>query len=280
MRFPAGEYTYVGTTDTDWSGDPSSAVATADDVSYVIDAVNANFLTKLNLGDVTATWAGVRPLIAEEGSPSPSDVSRDYEIRRGPAGVYTICGGKLTTARSMAEDLLNRVIEKEGAAFSRKPARCRTDRVPLPGAVPGFDRYRAQATADLVSGWGLSPAAARNLVNTYGVRHTKVLGLAARDVALLAPLCDGGDELLVQATYAAREEMAVTLEDFLRRRSNLMLFGPPGRASAFASAAGVFATVLGWDEAEKMRQLAAVEREVKRMMSFAGNVPGTPTLDR
>lgn len=264
---PAGEHTYIGTTDTDWSGDPGEAVATSSDVEYTIDAVNANFETELTAADATATWAGVRPLVAEEGAPTPSDVSRDYELLEGPPGVYSICGGKLTSARSMARDMLDHVIEKEGAAFARKPGRSRTSRALLPGAVAGFARYRSRAVADLVEGWGLAEGAARNLVDTYGTRHTRVLGLAARD-ATLQEAFDGSDALLVQAAFAASDEMAVTLEDFMRRRSDLMLFGGGGPAAADA-AARVMGPLLGWDDGERKRQIESYEGEVARMMSFA-----------
>ncbi|MCH8813970.1 MAG: glycerol-3-phosphate dehydrogenase/oxidase [Chloroflexi bacterium] len=276
---PAGNYTYVGATDTDWSGDPDGATAAADDVSYTIDAVNANFETKLTAADVTATWAGVRPLIAEEGAPSPSDVARDYEIFDGPAGVYTICGGKLTSARSMAEDMLDRVIEKEVEAFATKPGRCRTRRAPLPGAVADFARYREQAASDLVQGWDLTATSAKHLVDTFGARHTRVLGHAARDAGLLAHVVGGSDELLAQVAYAASDEMAVTLEDVMRRRSDLMLFGPPGDVSAAASVATVLASSLGWDDTEKKRQIAAHDDAVSRMMSFARPVRETALRD-
>ena len=85
--------------------------ADAADVGLVLDAVNANFNVEVTEADVTATWAGVRPLIADEGSPSPSAVSRDYEVLEGPPGAYAIVGGKLTNARAMAESVVDRVVE-------------------------------------------------------------------------------------------------------------------------------------------------------------------------
>jgi len=264
---PAGRHTYIGTTDTDWNGDPAGVEANADEVAHVLEAVNGNFNVELTASDVTATWAGVRPLITAEGSPSPSDVSRDYEIFDGPRGVYIICGGKLTSARAMAEELVDRVIEKEVSRLSRRPARCRTARAPLPGAAADFARYRVEAATALQRGWGLTEESAQHLVDTYGTEHVRVLGRAAGEPELLEPLADDSPVLRAEAAYAASAEMAVTLEDFMRRRSDLMLFGPGGPGAAQA-AAGVLGAALTWDDREKRRQLSAYGKAVRRMTAF------------
>jgi glycerol-3-phosphate dehydrogenase len=277
---PAGRHTYMGTTDTDWQGNPDGVVADADDVAYLIEAANAYFDRGLTAADVTAAWAGVRPLVADEGSPTPSDVSRDYEILEGTPGVYTICGGKLTSGRSMAEALVDRVIEREGRHFATKPARCRTGSVLLPGAIADFGRYRKRAIADLVNGWGMSPDSAAHLVDTYGTRHVRVLGAAKRDASLIAPVADLSPQLLVEAAHAAAHEMTVTLEDFMRRRSDLMLFGPGLVDAAVSSVAGVLAGSLGWDNAEKRRQTEAYERSAARMVAFRPDVPEVAAQDR
>lgn len=266
---PAGRYMYVGTTDTDWSGDPGNAATSADDVSYIIDAVHANFSSRIKPSDITSAWAGVRPLVAEEGSPTTSDVSRDYEVLDGPPGVHSIAGGKLTSARLMAEAMLDHVIEKDGAFLSRKPARCRTQRTPLPGAVSGFDRYRTQTTADLVRSWGMTEPAAQNLIGAYGTRLTRVLAAAAHNEGLISPACEGSDELLVQAAYTAGDEMTVTLEDFMRRRSNLMLFSPDNGLPAVDAVVGVLAAKLGWNAAHKKEQIAAYKASIDHMMAFS-----------
>jgi len=277
---PAGRHTYVGTTDTDWTGDPSGVEANADEVAYVLEAVNGNFNVELTMSDVGATWAGVRPLITEEGSPSPSDVSRDYEILDGPLGMYTICGGKLTSARAMAEDLLDRVIEKEASRLSRRPARCRTARTPLPGATADFDRYRLEAASALERGWGLTEESAQHLVDTYGTDHVRVLGRAAREPELLEPVAGGSPVLRAEVAYAASEEMAVTLEDFMRRRSDLMLFGPEGALGAAEAAAAVLESTLAWDRPEKARQLSAYGEAVARMMAFRAGRGAAAGSDR
>lgn len=277
---PAGRHTYMGTTDTDWQGDPDGVVADAEDVAYLIEAANAYFDRGLTAADVTAAWAGVRPLVADEGSPTPSDVSRDYEILEETPGVYAICGGKLTSGRSMAKALVDRVIEREGRHFATKPARCRTASVLLPGAIADFGRYRKRAVADLMEGWGMPEESAAHLVDTYGTHHVRVLGAAGRDPSLLASVADGSPQLLVEAAHSAAREMVVTLEDFMRRRSDLMLFGPALDDAAVSSVSGVLARSLDWDDAEERRQTEAYERSAARMVAFRPDVPEVATPDR
>jgi glycerol-3-phosphate dehydrogenase len=105
-------------------------------------------------------------------------------------------------------------------------------------------------------------------VDTYGTDHVRVLGRAAREPDLLEPIVDGSPVLRAEVAYAASEEMAVTLEDFMRRRSELMLFGPDGAPGAAEAAAGVLGSTLTWDRPEKRRQLSAYGKAVKRMMAF------------
>ncbi len=265
---PVGQHTYVGTTDTDWRGDLADVEATAGEVAHVLEAINGNFNVELATSDVSATWAGVRPLITEEGTPSPSDVSRDYEILDGPPGMYTICGGKLTSARAMAEDLVDHVVEKEGSRLSRRPARCRTARTPLPGATADFARYREEAVSALSRGWGLTEESARHLVDTYGTDHVRVLGQAVREPGLLEPVVDGSPVLRAEVAHAASEEMAVTLKDFMRRRSDLMLFGPDNAVGAAETVADVLDSTLMWSRLERRRQVSAYREAVARMTSF------------
>ena len=265
---PAGRYSYVGTTDTDWSGDPGGVEADAADVGLVVDAINGTFNADVTPADVTATWAGVRPLIAEEGSPSPSDLSRDYEVLAGPPGAYAIVGGKLTNARAMAERAVDRVVEAEADVLSLSPARCRTSRAALPGATARFDRYRAQAVAALVRGWDVSDEAAGRLVDAHGTDHVQILAQARKDPGLLEPVVPGSPVLLAEVAFAAEAEMAVNLEDFMRRRSDLMLFSSEAGCAASERIASILGRTLGWGEHEIREQIGAYRGAVERMMAF------------
>jgi glycerol-3-phosphate dehydrogenase len=210
----------------------------------------------------------VRPLIADEGSPSPSAVSRDYEVLEGPPGAYAIVGGKLTNARAMAERAVNRVVEAEAGLLSQSPAGCRTARAPLPGATARFDRYRAQAVEALVRGWDISDEAAGRLVDTHGTDHVRVLAQARKDPELLEPVVPGSPVLLAEAAFAAEAEMAVSLEDFMRRRSDLMLFSSDAGRAASGQIAAVLGRTLGWDKHEIGEQVETYRSAVEQMMAF------------
>ncbi len=267
FAMPHGQHTYIGTTDTDFADDPSGVEADHEDVSYVLEAANGTFTTGLSMTDVVSTWAGVRPLLREEGA--PSSVPRDYEIVDGPPGLCTICGGKLTTFRAMAEHLVDHVIERDGVGFSKRPARCRTARVPLPGGgAADFPRYEEDAVAALRDGWQIPEEAAKRLVSVHGTEHVRVLSHAVREPDLLEPLGPGCPVLAVEATHAARQEMAVTLEDFMRRRADLMLFGEEAGRAVTDEAARLMGRVLGWSRKETGRQIAAYQEAVARMMAF------------
>jgi glycerol-3-phosphate dehydrogenase len=270
---PKEDWTYVGTTDTDYHGDPGRARADAADVAYVLEAMNQTFPGRAIVpGDIVSAWAGVRPLVAEEGAPSPSDVSRDYEIESEPPGLVSIAGGKLTTYRSMAQDLLDRLVAAEGRRLGWSPRPCTTAELPLPGGdVQGFDSYAEGAVAALEEAWGLPPAVASRLVRTYGTEHAKILAYALRDKRLLEPLAANTAVLRAEALYSAEEEMAVTLEDFLARRSDLMLFDPSGRKGLTAAplVARLMGSVLGWGWRARREELRRYHEAVAAMTAFA-----------
>jgi len=268
---PKEDWTYVGTTDTDYHGDPGQARADAADVAYVLEAANKAFPGRAIVpGDVVSTWAGVRPLVAEEGSPTPSDVSRDYEIESEPPGLVSIAGGKLTTYRSMAQDLLDRLVAAEGRRLDWSHRPCSTAELPLPGGdVEGFEIYAEGAVAALEEGWGLPPAVASRLVRTYGTEHVKILAYGLRDKRLLEPLASGSAVLRAEALYAAEEEMAVTLEDFLARRTDLMLFDRDRGLHVAPLVVRLMGSVVGWGWRGRREQLRRYREAVAAMMAFA-----------
>jgi len=272
---PLGNCTYVGTTDTDYTASPDQARADAADVDYLLSSVNATFQgAHLSPSDVISTWAGVRPLVAEEGA--PSDVPRDYDIQIGPPGLVTIAGGKLTTYRAMAEELVDLVVQQEGKRSGWSPAPCRTAESPLPGGhLDRFARFAEATTSALEESWGLPRPAAERLVRTYGTDYVKVLGYALPDRRLLHPLVPGGSVLRVEAVYAAAEEMALTLEDFMARRTDLMLFDHNHGLSAASEAARLMAEVLRWDRRQRRQQVQRYREAVAAMTAFAAEQRAT-----
>ena len=271
---PYGDYTYIGTTDTDYPGDPGQARAETDDVAYVTEATNSAFTVGLSPDDVLSTWAGVRPLVYEEGT--PSDVGRDYEIQVGPEGFITIAGGKLTTYRAMAEDLVNTVVRQEARRLGGARPPCRTASTTLPGGdLDRFERYRQAAAAALEESWGLSRQAALHLPDTYGTEYLKVLAYARHSPDLLRPLAPDVPVLAAEAIYAVEEEMALTLEDFMARRTDLMLFEPQHGLEAAGRAADLMGEALGWDRHQRNEEMERYRQAVAAMIAFrtAGEQP-------
>src|SRR5260370_21773150 len=136
---PRGEVTYLGTSDTDHGPPTDHPAVPGEDADYLLDAANRTFAgPPLARADVVAAWAGLRPLLHEEGK-RPSEISRKDEIMVSDTGLVSIAGGKLTTHRRMAERVVDLVVERLGRAAGA----CRPASVPLPnGGLPPGDSPR------------------------------------------------------------------------------------------------------------------------------------------
>ena len=245
---PWGEHTYLGTTDTDYTGDYDRPECTADDVAYVLDAINLFVTSPITADDVTGTWAGLRPLVKNEGKARTADLSRRHKVLVSDGGLVTITGGKLTTYRKMAEDTVDEVGEQLG----RKLKRCHTKSLKVRGAA-GLDKVRAAGPAPGT----VDAATFAHLVSRFGADAPAVAALVAADPTLGEPLVPKLPYLRAEAVYAARDEMAVTLEDILSRRTRALLLERDGTAAVAADVARLVADDLGWDEAEQRRQVDA-----------------------
>lgn len=250
--------TVIGTTDTDHpSGDPAQVRATRADAEYLLAAARHHFpgITARE-EDIIGTWAGLRPLVREEGV-SESKVSREHTIHVDPRGIVTIAGGKLTTYRLIAKECLQKT-----AAFLPGPLpKSVTGHTPLPyrGDLSD-DRSREAAIAALKSGRGLDEDVARHLVHTYGGKAGELLDLARDDARLAERLDPAWPYLAAEVAWACRHEMALTLEDALARRT-LIFFLVGERIEAVArKAAAVMAAELGWDPATAEAEVAEVVR--------------------
>lgn len=270
FTIPWGDCTYVGTTDTDWQGDPSKVYADGDDVDYLIEAANAYFPNhQIARDDVLSTWAGLRPLIrpADENV-GESAVSREHSILVGRDGLITIAGGKLTTARRMAAELTDTAIKllKLQGQLPSGVAGCTTDREPLPGAVgwPQDDDADAVAASIAEAGGGaISAETARLFADTYGMRGHDVARLAASDPTLAAPLIPGRPEILAQVDWAATEEMAMTVADVLLRRTQVYYRHPSQGLDAAEVVGRRLGAKLGWTEAQIAASIQDYRDEVE-----------------
>jgi glycerol-3-phosphate dehydrogenase len=230
--------TYVGTTDTDYEGPLDEPPCTADDIAYVLRALNDTVSTGVTVDDVTGVWAGLRPLVKSATSGRTADLSRRHRVTIGPAGVVAVTGGKLTTYREMAQDTADVVMQR-----LERSGRSRTKRLRLLGGAG----YRPPPEG--------TPEA--HLGGRYGTLAGEVLALATADPTLGEPIVAGLPYLRAEAVYAARHEMATTLEDVLVRRTRAHLFDRSATLAAAPDVAALLAPELGWDEREAARQVAA-----------------------
>ena len=230
------DHTYIGTTDTDYSGRLDDPPCTSEDIQYVLGAINSALTTEITPADITGVWAGLRPLVRSAESSRTADLSRRHRITTGSGGVVSISGGKLTTYREMAEDTVDEVAKRLG-----RKLKCRTRALRLIGAE-GF--------ADSAPG-----SREAQLGDRYGTLLGEIDALVADDPSLGEPLVDGLTYVRAEAVYAARHEMAVSLTDVLTRRTRAHLFDRTATVKAAPSIAELVGTELGWDDAERQRQL-------------------------
>lgn len=272
FAIPWGESTYLGTTDTDWTGDPAQVRADADDVRYLIDAANSYFPSQdLTPDDVISTWAGLRPLMrpmATAGAKvDESSVSREHQVVVGEDGIITIAGGKLTTFRKMSAEVVDTAVKflRIGAGHpTLSPAH--TDREPLPGAIgwPADDDHDRVAARVVEASAGQLPVlTARLLTDTYGMRALEIAREVRHHPDLATPLVEGRREIEAQVAFAAREELAVTVTDVLLRRTQLFYHASDQGLSAAPRVGELLADVLGWTDAQRARSVQEYVDEVE-----------------
>lgn len=264
------DQSYIGTTDTDEDVSPDEVRATAEDVIYLLRSANAFFpQARLSPNDVVATWAGLRALLRPDGNLAPSQVSREHRIVESASGLLTIAGGKLTTHRVMAQELVDRVAVRLRALDGRPRApRPPTDRLPLPGGETADLEGLIKAAVER----GASDVTARHLVGTYGSEAAAVLNLVDKERALGGRIVAGRPELWAEVIHAVEREMAVRLSDVLVRRLHLFYKTRDQAVPASSAVADRLAAALGWDKARRAEELADYLRLVKRSRAFAKEV--------
>ncbi len=259
---PWGDVTVIGTTDTDEAVSPDDVAATADDVVYLIRSANAIYPdARLGMEDVISAWAGLRPLLIA-GAGSASDVPREHRIEESPSGVITIAGGKLTTYRAMAAQVVNVVARRLRALDKRTlPTHAASAIEPLPGGDIGdVDTLVEQLEVE-----GLEGSVARHLVSAYGTEATAVRKLMKDEPALAAPIIEGGPWPLAEVVHQARREMALTVSDVLIRRTHIHQVKPVEGAAAADVVGSLLQRELGWDDARRDASVRAYRGEVERM---------------
>jgi glycerol-3-phosphate dehydrogenase len=235
----------IGDTDTPWTLGPDRPVATGADIDYLLAKTNALLSEPLGRDDVHGVTAGLRPLVAEAARSDTTRISRQHVVESPAPGLTTIAGGKYTTYRVMAADLVDAVARALGTN-----APSVTREVPLAGADLGrVDRAALAARA------GLPAAAVERLVRRYGDRVEELVALIAARPELAEPLEGGGGHLCAEVVHACTHEGALRLDDVLERRTRLALTAPDRGLGAAAPAAALMAGALDWS-AERARREA------------------------
>jgi glycerol-3-phosphate dehydrogenase len=264
FALPSTATTIIGTTDTPTDEKPDVVRASRADIDYLLATANSFFpAAHLTPADVVAAWAGIRPLVASTFTRDPASASREHRIDTGPGGMISVSGGKLTTYRAMAAEVVD-VVER---ALGRRRSRSRTHLTPLPGgdigSVDDVLRTAERAIGDAV--------VARRLVEAHGSRWSEVAALTSEEPALARRIVRELPYVLAEVVYAVDCEMAVTLADVLVRRLHVAFeIADHGRAAARVATA-VLAGRLGWDNARARVELTRYDEEVARI--FGPNEP-------
>ena len=271
FAIPWGDRTYLGTTDTDYDGDPANVVASRWDVDYLIAAARYYFPDfEIGHDDVICTWAGLRPLVAPEGGDAmdESKVSREHQIVIGEDGLITIAGGKLTTYRRMSAEVVDTVVNmlRLGNHLPAELHEARTDVHPLPGAVgwPPDDNHDrvAREVRDAAGHQNLSAESARHLADIYGMCAIQIGRWIHKDPKLGQPIIEGRHEVWAQLDWAVEEELAATITDFMIQRTQLFYRDFDQGLGVVEEVGRRMGALLDWSDEERERNIEQYRHDV------------------
>jgi glycerol-3-phosphate dehydrogenase len=272
-------YWLIGTTDLPFEGPPDAVVPTNDDVDEILATVNRTLDVDLTRADLVGTYAGLRPLASDASSDgSTVQASREHRVRTEPDGLTRISGGKYTTYRVMARDVVDTALDvTHDPRTSRAPSSA-TERLPVIGAAERVELDAlAAALAPRLAVFGLERRHADRLVARHGTLATDVVTLAER-LDLARPIAPGSDHLEAEIVWAAREELALGLGDVLVRRTRLAQEMPDRAASIAPRVAALLGAELDWDEARRRSEIAAFLERAHRDFDVPG-LPGDESSD-
>jgi glycerol-3-phosphate dehydrogenase len=266
---PRGHFSLIGTTDPYYLEDLDHPFATKEDVEYILEAVN-DILPRahLDMGDIISTYSGLRPLAMQEGGEdvAASSVSREHRIYTSRSGMLTIAGGKLTTARSMAEEMVDMTARKLLKDFGVKAKRpCQTMNNPIIGTPAPDTEARVRALSakltfddDILNG-----------LFKQGTDALKVLALIDEDASLAERLAPEIPHIKAQVKFAIEGEMARSVDDFLVRRTEIYYQAADQGLGVAEEIARIMGESLGWDADEGKRQVEAYKKTVELSRRYA-----------
>lgn len=238
----------LGTTDTIYHGDPDEVHVKEQDQEYLYNALGHHF-PELNLNNATsiATFAGLRPLTGKKRV-NPSFMSRTHKIHRSSSKLISVLGGKFTTHRKVAQEVVDVVSNQlKYNGFSK----CLTAETPLIGAI---NRDDSEFCAFCLREFGLKESQARHLFYNYGINSQKILSLVGGNLQDLEQICPLHPHIMAEVVYAIKYEHALRLEDWFLRRTSIG-YSPCRGEHCAAKVSLKFAELLGWDESCREKSL-------------------------
>ncbi|MEU8815897.1 glycerol-3-phosphate dehydrogenase/oxidase [Actinoplanes sp. NPDC048796] len=261
---PWGGHWIIGTTDTDWKLDRAHPAASARDIRYILDQVNTVLDRPLTTDDIEGVYAGLRPLLSGEAE-STSKLSREHAVIEPMLGLMLVAGGKYTTYRVMAADVIDRAVRRLGGAARASS----TADLPLLGA----DGYAAawRDRHDIARRHGVPAGVVEHLLERYGSLTVHLLAMMKADPSLAVPLRGAPEYLAAEVAYAALAEGALHVDDVLTRRTRISIETPHRGSESAEHTAEIMGEVLGWDKAVREREAehylarVAAERQSQTM---------------
>lgn len=263
---PWGDTCIVGTTDADHEGDLDNLSISPTEAALILESANLAFPeANLTHNDVISSFAGLRPLVESEGR-AAYRISRDHIIVESDAGLITIAGGKMTTYRKMAEEVVDLVARKLTAEFGIRPRRgCQTSQVGLAEFAAEPDHELARMIERYPQ---VNPDILAHLVSNYGLAASSVLELAGDDTGMIERIMPDLPFIWAEVPYAVEHEMALTLSDFLIQRTYIIHQAHDQGLKCASDVAKLMAGFLRWDLAEIGRQLEQYHAAVALTRAF------------
>jgi glycerol-3-phosphate dehydrogenase len=270
---PHQGWTLIGTTDTDYDGDPAQVRAEAEDVHYLIDLVNRAIpAARVERRDVDHSFAGLRVLPASDRGKAASAVAREEVVIESASGMISIGGGKLTSHRRIGEQIGSMIMTRLGRAAEPSPTRA----TPLPGARSLTNDMAKGVGQERTDGWiwrGRYPW----LEGRYGSRTAIVAAIVRERPQLAEALVTGTPAIGAEVIFAVRYEWARTVSDFLIRRTAMAWQNPPAAIASAGAVGRIMAAELGWDQGRMRAEVA--EFTVAMRSSACGDNVGSGEND-
>lgn len=255
---PWGDKWIVGTTDTPYEGDRAEPFATQEDVQYILDQANRVLKPKLRAKDIIGVYAGLRPLVANKKSATTTKLSREHTVDRPAPGFVSIAGGKYTTYRVMAEDVIDRAVLE----LRRVTKDSVTEKLPLVGADGYFALEQQKERIALEN--GLTVETVTHLLNRHGSLISEILMIIKEQPKLAKRLDSDLPYIQAEIIYAVSHEGAQSVDDVISRRTRLSFEATNHAVHLAEEVAALIAPVLGWSAKDRKASIAQYLEMVAR----------------